>query len=99
MLNSYCLISSEPPPNTLMLHNPSVREEPLDQPAPVIPIKNETSILDWLENTGRLLARDESKEVGGYLEEEEDIDNFMGGDDIDYDFDDDEDDLVLDDEE
>jgi len=42
-----------------MIYNPSLREDPIDQPAPVLPTKQETSILDWLESTGRLVARDD----------------------------------------
>lgn len=79
-----------------MIYNPSLREEPIDQPAAVIPIKQETSILDWLEATGRLLARAED-DAEGYLDEDEEIDQLMGGDDIVYDEDIDDDDDIVDD--
>ncbi|XWK89797.1 MAG: DUF3134 domain-containing protein [Phormidium sp.] len=74
-----------------MIYNPSLREDPIDQPAAVIPTKHETSILDWLESTGRLLARDEVS-TQDYSEEAEDIDGLVGVDDVGYDddFDDDE---------
>ncbi len=78
-----------------MIYNPSLREEPIDQPAAVIPLKQETSILDWLEATGRLLARAED-DLGGYLDEDEEIDQLMGSDDIVYgdDIADDDDDIA-----
>ncbi|OKH40215.1 hypothetical protein NIES2119_04680 [[Phormidium ambiguum] IAM M-71] len=74
-----------------MVYNPSLREEPIDQPAAVIPTKHETSILDWLESTGRLLARDEVP-AQDYAEEGEDIDGLIV-DDVPYDDDFDDDDM------
>jgi Protein of unknown function (DUF3134) len=71
------------------MYNPSLREQPLDQPAEVIPIKHESSILDWLEATGRLLAREEAVVDAGFDEADEEISDLMGGDDIGYDDDDD----------
>lgn len=70
-----------------MLYNPSLREDPIDQPAAVIPTKHDTSILDWLESTGRLLARDEVP-AQDYSEEGEDIDGLIATDEIGYDDDD-----------
>jgi hypothetical protein len=72
-----------------MVHNPSLRQEPRDVRAAIIPIGREASILDWLENSGRLLARDTSDV--DYLEEEEEINALMSGDDNTIDDDDDED--------
>ncbi|HEY9794766.1 MAG TPA: DUF3134 family protein, partial [Leptolyngbyaceae cyanobacterium] len=40
------------------MYNPSLREEPREQLAEVIPVKQETSLLDWLEASDRLLARE-----------------------------------------
>lgn len=74
-----------------MIYNPSLREDPIDQPAAVIPTKHETSILDWLESTGRLLARDEVP-AQDYSEEGEDIDGLIV-DDVPYDDDFDDDDI------
>ncbi len=76
-----------------MVYNPSLREEPIDEPAAVIPVKQETSILDWLEVTGRLLAR-EDHDADSYLDDEEEIDQLMGGDEMVYDEIDDDDDVV-----
>lgn len=70
-----------------MLYNPSLREDPIDQPAAVIPTRHETSILDWLESTGRLLARDDVP-AQDYAEEGEDIDGLIAVDEVGYDDDD-----------
>ena len=78
-----------------MTYNPSLREEPRSQRAAVIPLKQESSILDWLESTGRLLARD-SKDVD-YLDDDEEIADLMGADDNAFDLDDDDDDIDLED--
>lgn len=69
--------------------NSSLREEPRHQRAAVIPLKNETSLLDWLESSGRLIARD-TQEPEFDLEEEE-ISGLIDVDDVTYDIDDDED--------
>lgn len=74
-----------------MVYNPSLREDPIDQPAAVIPTRHETSILDWLESTGRLLARDEVP-AQDYGVEGEDIDGLIV-DDVPYDDDFDDDDM------
>ncbi|HLO86559.1 MAG TPA: DUF3134 domain-containing protein [Nostocaceae cyanobacterium] len=74
-----------------MLNSP-LREVPRNQRASVIPIKQETSILDWLQSSGRLIARD-VHEPDFSDEQEEEISDFLGGEDgigdLDYDDDDD----------
>jgi hypothetical protein len=79
------------------MKNPSLRQEPIYQSAPVLPVDRKTSILDWLEETGRLAAR--SDQDDRFSNEEEDVAEIMtsdlGYDDFD---DDDEDILPLDDE-
>jgi hypothetical protein len=75
-----------------MTYNPSLREEPREQRAGVIPARQDSSILDWLENTGRLRARDQSEQ--DYGDDEEEISELMGNDDS-FDLDDDDDDLDL----
>lgn len=77
------------------MYNPSLREEPREQLAEVIPVKQETSLLDWLETNNRLLARQGDEDE--FLEDEEEISELMGVDDSSYDDDDDLDD-DLDDE-
>jgi hypothetical protein len=78
-----------------MIHNPSLRQESRNQRAAVIPMQNESSILDWLENTGRLLARDNAEY--DYLDEEDEINEIMANDADAFDTDDDDDDLELED--
>jgi hypothetical protein len=71
------------------MHNPSLREEPRDQLAEVIPLQHETSLLDWLESNNRLIPREVSEDNS--LEEEEEISELMGVDEGGYDDEDDED--------
>lgn len=76
------------------MYNPSLREEPREQLAEVIPLKQESSLLDWLESNNRLIARENSEETDPYDEDEE-ISDLMGTDNDQYD-EDDSDDLVED---
>jgi hypothetical protein len=73
-----------------MTHNPSLREEPRNQKAAVISSKQESSLLDWLETSGRMLARDNTEY--DYLDDEEEISELMAGDNSYDDVDDDDDD-------
>ncbi|AFZ16345.1 DUF3134 domain-containing protein [Allocoleopsis franciscana] len=73
------------------MYNPSLREEPRDQLADVIPVKQETSLLDWLETNNRLVARD--SDDASFLDNEEEISELMGVEDGAFDDDDDDDDL------
>lgn len=74
-----------------MLDSP-LREAPRNQRAAVIPLKQESSMIDWLISTGRLISRD-VHEKDARDSEEEVISDFLGGEDgiadIDYDDDDD----------
>jgi hypothetical protein len=72
-----------------MTYNPSLREEPRDQKARVISTPRESSILDWLENTGRLRARD-NNEFDSYSDDEEELNELMASEDS-FDLDDDDD--------
>ncbi|MDB9375262.1 DUF3134 domain-containing protein [Nodularia sphaerocarpa] len=73
-----------------MLNSP-ISEEPRNQRAPVIPSKQESSMLDWLEFQGRLVARN-VQETEFSLPETE-ISEFLSSEDgiEDYDMDDDSD--------
>lgn len=73
------------------MYNPSLREEPREQLADVIPVQQETSLLDWLEANNRLLAREVQDDP--FLEDEQEISELMGVDDSAYDDDDLDDDL------
>jgi hypothetical protein len=79
-----------------MTYNPSLRQIPRSQTADVLPTQEEPSILAWLEGTGRLKPREVVVAVDDEEEESEEIDDLMG--DSDKSFDEDEDDLSLDDE-
>ena len=80
-----------------MTYNPSLREEPRDQRAAVIPVQQESSILDWLEKSGRLLAREVQEVEVATPEDVDDINQFISEDDNSFDLDDDSDDLELED--
>jgi len=73
-----------------MLDSP-LREAPRNQRAVIIPLKQESSMLDWLRLSGRLIAR-EVQETDS-REDVEVISDFLSSDDgiadIDYDDDDD----------
>jgi Protein of unknown function (DUF3134) len=73
-----------------MLNSP-LREEPRNKRAAVIPLKQESSILEWLQSGGRLIARDIQEP--DFLNDEEEIDSLMGVENGigDYDLDDDDD--------
>jgi len=78
--------------------NSPLREQPREQRAAVIPAKPESSLLDWLHSSGRLISRDTVQELE-YLEEEEEISGLIDSDDIADDiYSDDSDDLDLDEE-
>lgn len=77
------------------MYNPSVRQELRYEPAAVIPVKHDSSLLDWLEATNRLIPR-EQEESKTPLEEDEEISELMDVDDG-YD-DDDDNDITLDDD-
>ncbi|BBD67641.1 MULTISPECIES: DUF3134 domain-containing protein [Nostoc] len=72
-----------------MLNSP-LREVPRNQRADVIPLKQESSLLDWLQTNGRIIARDVHEP--DFQDDEEEIDSLMGVEDgIGYDLDDDDD--------
>lgn len=76
-----------------MVYNPSLQEKSRQQAAPVIPVERNASILDWLEQSGRLLAR--QSDEPDYKDDEAEINALMGSEDSS--FDDDDDDLDLED--
>jgi len=79
------------------MENPALRQVSRSQPAPVIPVQQNASILNWLENSGRLLAR-ESTDID-FGSNQEEITALIAGEDNSYDVDDvddDDDDDVID---
>ncbi len=75
----------------LEVYNPSLREEPRDKPAAVLEVRRQASILDWLEQAGRLRARQPGD--FDFVDDEQEINDLMGNDDADYEEEDDDDDL------
>lgn len=71
------------------MENPSLREQPREQKAPIMETRQDASILGWLEGSGRLMDRENQEKAKTVLEEEdsEEINALMGGED---DFDEDE---------
>ncbi len=65
------------------MNNPSLREEPREQRAAVISSHRDSSILDWLEKSGRLMARevDENGLRDNYRDDEEELSDLMAGSD------------------
>ena len=71
------------------MKNPSLREQPRSQAAPIMESRKDASILGWLENSGRLMER-EPQEKAADDEEMEEINALMSGEsDDDFDGDDD----------
>jgi len=71
-----------------MLNSP-LREEARNQRADVIPLKQESSLSDWLQINGRMIAREVHEP--DFQNDEEEIDSLMGVEDgIGYDLDDDD---------
>lgn len=75
------------------MKNPALHETPREQPAAVIPVQRDASILDWLEGTGRLLAREVVADVD-FRDDEAEINELMASDDSSFDLDDDDDDFL-----
>lgn len=78
-----------------MLNSP-LREAPRNQRAAVIPLKQESSLLDWLRTSGRLISRNVHEQE--LSEEEEEIETLMNADDgigYDDDVEDDEEEVAV----
>ncbi|WP_414549974.1 DUF3134 domain-containing protein [Anabaena sp. CCY 0017] len=79
-----------------MLNSP-LSEEPRNQRAQVIPLKQESSMLDWLQFQGRLVSRkaqetdfsQQEAEISELLSTEDGIEDFDMDDDSDVSIDDD----------
>jgi hypothetical protein len=79
------------------MKNPALHQVPRSQPAAVIPLQRDASILGWLEGTGRMIAR-EVQDFDYRDDNDEEISDLMAGEDNSFDGDDDDDDaLELDD--
>ena len=61
------------------MYNPSLRRQPRYEPAAVISLNQESSLLDWLKANNRLILR-ETLDKETPLEEDEEISELMDGD-------------------
>ncbi len=59
--------------------NPALVQEPRYEPAIVIPLKQEASLIDWLKANNRLIARESSET--DKIKAEDDLDVLMDSDD------------------
>lgn len=76
-----------------------LQEQPRDRVAAVIPSKHESSILDWLKSTGRLVARDRQEpDLLASGEPIPDLVDIIDSDDSSYEDFDDSDDPIEDDD-
>ncbi|MFN5857061.1 MAG: DUF3134 domain-containing protein [Pseudanabaenaceae cyanobacterium] len=74
----------------MVISNPALRSQPRHQAAAVIPSTQQASILDWLESTNRLIAREGDLVAAQFEDEAEELNELMLGDDGSY-LDDDDD--------
>ena len=65
------------------MKNPALIQEPRYEPAVVIPLKQEASLLDWLKANNRLIARDTAIEVDS-VKAEDDLEALMDSEDDDF---------------
>ena len=63
------------------MRNPMLREEPRFEKAPVLPSNNREGILEWLQRSGKIVARQST--IASSEDEEEDIDDLFDDDDDD----------------
>jgi Protein of unknown function (DUF3134) len=59
------------------LHNPALHEEPINKLPSVIPLKQEESILEWLQNTGHLVSHGLDTDYYEEVDEEEELTEFL----------------------
>jgi hypothetical protein len=73
-------------------NNPALKQQPRYEPAPVIAVQRDTSILEWLEAQGRLIDRDERDPAVSALDQPN-LEEELFEDDNSYQEDDDSDDV------
>jgi hypothetical protein len=72
--------NNQPQSEQVVLYNPSLRLIPCHEPADVISAQRDSSLVDWLEASGKMLPRD-PYESEKYTEEEEEISELIAVDD------------------
>ncbi|MFM9110254.1 MAG: DUF3134 domain-containing protein, partial [Prochlorococcaceae cyanobacterium] len=58
--------------------NPSLTRFRRDEPAPVLPLREEPELLSWLETSGRLVADEDTAAADVSTVEEEELSALMG---------------------
>jgi hypothetical protein len=66
------------------MENPALRQESRYEPAAVLPVQNELSLIDWLKATNRLIPREQA-ELDNTPELDEELSDFIESDDKDFD--------------
>ncbi len=64
------------------MKNPALIQEPRYEPAVVIPLKQEASLLDWLKANNRLIPRDTTEP--DTVKAEDDLEALIDSDDDDF---------------
>lgn len=64
--------------------NPALTQESRYEPAQVIPLKQDSSLLDWLESNGRLMHRETQETEQGLFDSDIDIDALTDEDSDDF---------------
>ncbi len=64
--------------STLDSINPSLTRYRREEPAPVLPLRDEPDLLSWLESSGRLVADEETAAPDVSTVEEEELSALMG---------------------
>ena len=64
--------------STLDSFNPSLTRYDHNDPAPVLPLREEPDLLSWLETSGRLVADEEDASSDQATVEEEELSALMG---------------------
>jgi hypothetical protein len=66
------------------MKNPALVQEPRYEPAVVIPLKQEASLLDWLKANNRIIARETIEEEVDPIKAEDDLEALMDSEDDDF---------------
>ena len=75
-----------------MVKNPALTQEPRYEPAIVIPLKQESSLIDWLKSNNRLIPREPAEQENSDAAQD-DVSELLSDDyEEEEDFDDDDDD-------
>lgn len=60
------------------MKNPALSQELRYEPASVIPLKQESSLIDWLKANNRLIPREQKEKEAARDTEDPEIDELMG---------------------